>query len=219
MRQRWTLFLAALAGTGVLAAGVVVVADRVFTAAAPAPRLGTVPTSVLVRAGYTLSAASTPPYCGMQQAAAGRGWLPQGAAGCPMSQSAAEEPAAGAVQEALLARVTSSANGIGRDRLMWLVVYRPARVLQPMIRCASPASGPPCPPAPAPTSQRAVLFVDAYTARVMAIVPVSGGGAVPIQPLPAPTYRGGNGKIIPVPFPVTPIPAPSPVETQAPLRT
>lgn len=251
MRQRWTVFLAALAGTVVLVAGVTVVADRVFSAAAPAPRLSTIPTSTLSRAGYTLAPASTPPYCGIQQAVASRGWMAGGSAGCPITEAAATDSTPDAAQETLLARVTSRvANGIGRDHLMWLVVMRPGRVMQPMIRCASTVSGPPCPPAPAPNSLRSVVFEDAYTGKVMAIVAVGASGPivprpVPLPvPVPLPTFGGTgvpggsggpggpgvpggpggtggsggseNGKIQPVPFPVTPITPPGPVQTEAP---
>ncbi|HSR26254.1 MAG TPA: hypothetical protein VLW53_22050, partial [Candidatus Eisenbacteria bacterium] len=195
--------------------------DRAFSGLAPAPHLSTVPTSVLARAGYSLAPAVTPPYCGVEQAAARHGLAPNGAAGCPISREAAMAAAPAAAQEALLARVTSSgSNPVGRDRLVWLVVYRPNVQLIPMIKCAAPATRPPCPPAPAPVlTSRSVIFLDAYTGRLLTFLPVTGAGSpatgagsalprvVPAMPLPAISTPPA------VPAPGAPVASPAPVPT------
>jgi hypothetical protein len=204
VRHRWLVPVAALAGTAVLATAAAVVGDRVVSGSASAPHLATVPTSVLTGAGYSLAPALPPLYCGVAEAAADRGWAPGGAAGCPISRSAAVSAAPTAAQEALLARVTSSRSSVvGKDRLVWLVVFRPSVQLMPMIRCAAPANRPPCPPASAPVlTGRSVVFVDAYTGRLLTFLSVTGAaaGAPPSRFVPAPTFA---------PAPVKPAPTPT----------
>lgn len=206
VRHRWLVPVAALAGTVVLATAVAVVGNRAVSGGAPAPRLATVPQAVLARAGYSLAPALTPPYCGAEQALARRGWAPSGGAGCPISRDAAVAAAPAAAQEALLARVTSTRSRvIGSDRLVWLVVYRPNVQLLPMIRCVAPANRPPCPPASSPVlTSRAVVFVDAFTGRVLTYLPVTGAGSV--SPLPLPSLVPGRT----LPPATVPRPAPTP---------
>ena len=204
MRHRWLVPLAALAGTVVLATAVAVIGDRAVSGLATAPHLSTIPTSVLARAGYSLAPAVTPPYCGVEQAAAQRGWMPNGEAGCPISREAAMAAAPAAAQEALLARVTSSgSNPVGRDRLVWLVVFRPNVQLVPMIKCAAPATRPPCPPAPAPVlTSRSVIFLDAYTGRLLTFLPVTGAGSGPpraVPALPVPGAQVASPAAVPTP--------------------
>jgi hypothetical protein len=204
-------FLAALAGSAALAVGFALAADRIATFTAPAPRLTTVPPSVLAQAGYSVAAAVVPPYCGAEQAAAQRGWMPGGSVGCPITREQAERATGDTAQESELARVTATrAGAVGQDHLTWIVVARPK--LQVMFLCVGLAISPACPAGTTSvTSQQAVVLVDAYTGRVLDIVTVNRSGPVPpihIQPLPT---------SVPIrPPTVEPIPRPSPVVTDAP---
>ncbi|HEY7201475.1 MAG TPA: hypothetical protein VIC57_14740 [Candidatus Dormibacteraeota bacterium] len=214
MRQRWIVFLVALAGSAVLVSGVTLAADRLTALAAPAPHLKTVPASVLARSGYSLAAAPTPPYCDAEQQAARRGWAPAGAAGCPITRERAERSAGGSVQESVLARVSGSReSGVGQDRVAWLVVTRPR--LQVMFLCVGGAIGPNCPPGTASvTAAQAVVFVDAYSGHVLDVIAVTGPAPpspLPIRILPVPPVA------VPIrPPAVTPMPRPPPVVTDDP---
>ncbi|HXM57617.1 MAG TPA: hypothetical protein VOB72_19625 [Candidatus Dormibacteraeota bacterium] len=210
MRHRWIAFLAALAGSAVLAVGFALAIDHATAVTAPAPRLATVPTSALTRAGYSLSAPGTPPYCGAAQAATQRGWLPRGTAGCPISPDQAARATSATVRETVLARVSATRPGpVGQGRLIWLVVSQPG--LHVMFLCVGVYASPACPPGTqSTTAGRAIVLVDALTGRVLDVV------AVTATPAPMPP----GGLIVPVPAPVriqpapvTPIPAPSPVVT------
>jgi hypothetical protein len=210
VRHRWAAFLAALAGSAVLAVGFALAIDRATAATAPAPRLATVPNSVLTGAGYSLAAAGTPPYCGAAQAATQRGWVPRGSAGCPITGDQAARTTAAPVRETMLARVSAARPGpVGQNRLTWLVVSRPT--LHVMFLCVGVYASPACPPGTqSTTASQAIVLVDALTGRVLDVVPVTSAPArIPsggsIVPFPTP------GRIQPVP--VTPFPAPSPVAT------
>ena len=200
MNQRWLVFLAALAGSALLATGFAVGITWVLAARGPAPRLSTVSPSVLARAGYTLAPASVAPYCGAIQAASARDWLPNAAGGCPISRENAETAAMpgglGTVLETQLARV--SANGRGRDRLEWLVVARYGGGPMPMYACpAIPGVGVACRALTPPSAATEVVFVDAQSGQPLAMITVSSGvvvpgpagpfttpGTRPLQPLP-----------------------------------
>lgn len=198
MRQRWIVFLAALAGTGVLAAGVTLAVDRALATRGPAPDLSTVPAGTLRSAGFTLAPPALPPYCGAVDVAASRHWVSGGAAGCPISRAEAIEFASGGgatAREALLATVSSSrASGVGSDRLTWLVVVRQSGLMMPLIACANPIGGPAAPqPCPTPGAIRfptSIVFVDAHTGRAIEVLPVGQMG--PLLP----------GKILPQPMPM-----------------
>jgi len=208
VRHRWVVFLAALAGSAVLATGFALAVDRVTALQAPAPRLTTLPAGALARAGFSLSAALVPPYCGAAQEAARHGVLPAGVAACPISREQAERAAGGSVVEAVLANVSGDRRGaFGQGRVAWVVVTRPR--LQVMFLCVGGAIGPNCPPGTTSvTAGQAVVFVDAYSGRVVDVVPVATGGQqVPIRVLP----------VVPIHPPlVTPVPRPPPVVTDDP---
>lgn len=126
--RRWLPFAVATLATVLLAGGFGLAVNQ-FTAPRhqPAPQLKTVPASTMTRLGITLSAPSQPLYCGVAGAVVGRGWLRSGAAGCAISQSAAESTArqggSARVVESVLAQVSSSrVAAIGRDMLAWVVV-------------------------------------------------------------------------------------------------
>jgi hypothetical protein len=177
--------------------------DRTAAFTAPAPRLASVPSGVLIRAGYSLAAPLTPPYCGAEQAAARRGWLPGGTAGCPIGREAAERAMASTAVEAVLARVSSSRPGtVGQDRLTWLIVSRPT--LHTMALCVGGAVAQLCPPGTmAVTAGQAVVLMDAHSGRVLDVLPVSGAPTPPgrlpplpvgpMRPLPMPTPVSGGG--------------------------
>ena len=193
MMQRWLVFLAALTGSALLAAGFAIGVDRMLAASAPAPHLATVSPSVLARAGYTLSSPSVPLYCGAVQAASARDWLPDAAGGCPISRERAEAAALpgglGTVLETQLARVTAS--GRGRDRLEWLVVLRYGGGPMPMYACpigqAAPAA---CRAMRPPSTTTTLVFVDAQSGQPLASLYLSQSGfpqplpTGPIHPLP-----------------------------------
>jgi len=216
MRQRWVVFVAALAGSALLAAGFAVVAGRVTATNGPAPQLRGISASSLAAAGYTLGAAALPPYCDAELEAAGRGCLPAGAAGCPVPRSAAEATAAPSgtaqVVESLLARVsaTGTTGTVSRDRLMWLVVVRPRMLILPMIACAGgPAVTVPCPPQAA-VAGTVLVMVDAHSGQtVYAVMLGATGAAVPWRPRQGPTPTAPPIAIQPV-QPVHPVARPTP---------
>jgi hypothetical protein len=212
MRKRWAVFLAALAGSAVLAAGVAVAVDRATAASAQAPRLRTVPDSALAGAGITLAAAAVPPYCGVEQEASRRGWLPSGAGGCPIDRSAAEAIVArggsARVMESLLAVASAAGRtSVGRDHLVWLVVVRSSAVAVPMIACArGPAIVTPC-PAPVRVAGSTLVLLDARSGRMLQLLAVGPSGSLrpwrpplgpgppitvqPVSPIAQPTVAPG----------------------------
>jgi len=150
----WTIFVAALAGSALVAVGAGVAAGRIAAPSAPAPLLATVPAGALTRAGITVSGAGQPPYCDAERRAG------SGLAGCAISRGDAEAsllPAfQGTVREAALARVSGPpASGLGRDRMVWLVVVRSYLLVRPD-----------------QTSPDVVVFVDAATGKVLTTLPV-----------------------------------------------
>jgi len=136
--NRWKIFLAALAGSAVLAVGFAAGVDRLVTSGPQTPHLKSISDATLSsRYGLTLAAAAQPPYCGLEQKVARADWLStflrpvtpsSGAAGCPISRDQAEAAAvgngSGRVIESVLARVSSTWNPQLRNRLAWLVVVR-----------------------------------------------------------------------------------------------
>jgi hypothetical protein len=189
--RRWLPLAVAAVATALLAAGVGVAANQ-FAAprSQPAPQLKTVPATALTRLGISLSAASQPPYCGVADAAMGRGWLRQGSAGCAIDRDSAESSArrggSARVVESVLAFVTSSRNtAIGRDRLAWLVV-----VQQAVMPCQQ--SGWVC-LGPARTfGWSQLVVVDAHGGGLVGTLRLSPmGGARPPQILPPSTLLGG----------------------------
>jgi hypothetical protein len=220
VRHRWLVFLAALAGSALLAGGFAIAADRVAAVRAPAPHLATVPAATLRGAGYTLSPPAEPPYCGVVEAAAAHRWLRGSAAGCPIDRDAASEAATSmasvvggggpTAKEALLARVSAGrSSSLGQGHLTWLVVVHTNAVLLPMLTCASPAVGGPCPPQAVSVFPTSVVFVDAQSGRVMEVLPVGRVGPIrPGKPVPMPLP-------LPVPYPTPTAPGPATVKPQA----
>jgi hypothetical protein len=224
MKQRWVVFVAALAGSAVLAVGFAIAAGQLTAGGGPTPRLRTVSASALAKAGYTLSPAALPPYCGVEQEASQRGWLPSGAGGCPVTRSAAEAAATpggtSRVVESTLARVSAAgaAGPVGRDRLLWLVVARPSMVMVPLIACArGPAVTTPCPPV-MPAMGMALVMVDAHSGQtVYGVALTATGGLVPWQPQPGPMPTVGPITVQPVGPIVKPAPRPTATSTMQPV--
>jgi hypothetical protein len=208
-KHPWRLFLAALAGTALVAAGFALTVDGVLAGGQPAPQLRSVPPVTLARTGLTLGPATQPPYCGVAQQAARNGWVRDGFGGCAISQDAAERaaaPGSSQVVESLLARVTTSDRQPAlHDRLAWLVAVRGGPVLMPAILCSRRAvvagtaatgsvpTGPagPCgPPMPAPTRFLRVMVLDGTTGQILTSVSPGvvqfrpGAGAAPFGPPP-----------------------------------
>jgi hypothetical protein len=188
--RRWLVFLAALAGSALLAAGLAVAVDRATAASGQAPQLRTVPASSLAASGITLGAATVPPYCGLEQAAAQGGWMPSGAGGCPIGRSAAEaivtRGGSARVLESLLARASAAGRtSIGQDHLVWLVVVRSSAVMLPMIACVrGPAIVTPCPP-PVAVAGNTLAMLDASSGRMVQLLTVGPSGTVsPWRPTP-----------------------------------
>jgi hypothetical protein len=213
-RRRWLVFFAASAGTALLAVGFAIAVNHAVASRGAAPRLRTVPASVLARAGYSLAPPSVPPYCGTVQAASVQGWISSDFAGCPISREAAEAaafPGGGRrVIETLLARVTAAGDGqVGQDRQAWLVVVRYSGLQMPMYLCPVPAIGALCPNTAPGFAATDVIFVDASTGQQIAVVRASSTSTppAPLRVVPAQT--------VPVPGAVSPplIPAPSPSAT------
>ena len=138
MVNRWKIFLAALAGSAVLAVGFAAGVDRLLVSNPQTPHLKSISDRTLSsRYGVTLAPAAQPPYCGLEQKVAKADWLSTflppvtpspGAAACPISKDQAEAAAlgtgSGRVVESLLARVSSTWNPQIRSRVAWLVVVR-----------------------------------------------------------------------------------------------
>jgi hypothetical protein len=156
--RTWTVFLVALGASALLAVGFAVGIGGVFPGAPPAPQLRTVPAGTLARAGITLAGADQPAYCGLERSAVKR-WVPAGGAGCPISRDEARAALLpvfqGDVIESALARVSGPyASGLGRDRLVWLVVVRSSLLV-----------------GVGQTSPRAIVFVDGSTGQVLTTLP------------------------------------------------
>jgi len=211
MKRRWTVFVAALAGTAVLAIGLGYAADRLVSGSA-APRLTSVPASTLNRYGISLAAASAPPYCGPLQAWGQAGLLRP--AGCPITRQSAEAAAARVdggvgVVEALLARVTSSPRAGGLSgRLAWVVVVRGFPIgpaVLPKIRCSVPVGSPgPPPPCILPVripSFTEVVILDASSGQVLTVVGASGplAGPVGLSPMRVAQPRSGSAPVYTIP--------------------
>jgi hypothetical protein len=175
--RRWGVPLAVLMVTVALAVGAKVAFDQVSVGTPAQPRLTRVPPGTVAQWGIRLAPISSPPYCGVQQAAAGRGIGPDGLGGCPVSDgaavTAAQRGGSGAVLEAQLARVTlTHSSQIARDQPAWIVVLR----FQPGTMAAfggcRPGS-PGCSGAPGFGGETAqIVIVDAYSGRVLLDIPV-----------------------------------------------
>ncbi|HEY4028275.1 MAG TPA: hypothetical protein VGO86_17745 [Candidatus Dormibacteraeota bacterium] len=158
MKQRWAVFLAALAGSALLAVGFAVWISGLTAGAPPAPQLRTVPAGTLSRAGITVAGAAQPAYCELERSAVKR-WTSAGGGGCPISgpeaQAALLPVFQADVTELALARVSGPrASGLGRDRLVWLVVVNSSLLV-----------------GVGQTSPRAVVFVDGTTGEVLTTLP------------------------------------------------
>jgi hypothetical protein len=157
-RRTWSVFVAALGASALLAGAVAVEAGRLAGGTPPAPRLRTVPAGTLSRAGITVTGVDRPAYCDLERTAVGR-WAPAAGAGCPISGAEARSALLpvfqGGVTEATLARVSGpSGSGLGRDRLVWLVVVRSSLLV-----------------GVGQDSPRAVVFVDGVTGQVLTTLP------------------------------------------------
>jgi hypothetical protein len=179
--RRWTVFLAALAGSVLLAVGFGIGIGRAVGATQPPPRLRTVPAGALARAGIDLGSADQPPYCDAERTAAARGWVSTGLAGCAITgreaRAALLPTFQSSVTEAVLARVSGPAvSGIGDGRLVWVVVVQSSLLVLPTTACGPPvASGPACAaPRLGQVSPQAIVFVDASSGHVLTTLPVTG---------------------------------------------
>lgn len=175
--RRWGVPLVALAAVAALAAGTVVAIDQLHPISLAQPRLTSVPPGTVAQWGIQLATVATPPYCGLQEAAASRGVGSQGAAHCPVSDSAAvaaaQRSGSGTVLEARLAIITlARSNQIPRAQPAWIVVlhFRPGTMAAD--GTCTPGS-PGCSGAPAFGGETAqIVIVDAYSGRVLLDIPV-----------------------------------------------
>jgi hypothetical protein len=156
--RTWAVFLVALGASTLLAAGFAVWIAGLVAGAPPAPQLQTVPAGTLSRAGITVTGAAQPGYCEVERSAVKR-WVPAAGGGCPISRDEARAALLpvfqGDVTESTLARVSGpSASGLGRDRLVWLVVVHSSLLV-----------------GVGQTSPRAIVFVDGVTGQVLTTVP------------------------------------------------
>jgi hypothetical protein len=174
----------ALAVSAVLAIGFGALISHA-TARQPVPRLRTVPGAFLEQNGYSLASADQPPYCGAERSAVAH-WVSTGQAGCAIGQDEARLSTLpifqGTVREAVLARATGPDNsGLGRDRLVWLLVVRSSLLILPTTDCGPPRpSGPACQARHLDRpSDEVIVFVDATTGQVitMVAVPMPAAGA------------------------------------------
>jgi len=176
------VFVAALVGSALVAAAFSVAADNAARVSASPPHLRTVSDAALARAGYRLAAPAVPPHCRIAQVAVGRGWLPQGAAGCPISRQAAIADATrgsdSRALDAVLARVTAASGGV--DQLLWLVVVQSSIVMTPAIACAGGSSGVSV-RCPVPIGGTTLQLLDAYSGRMQRFL-VVGPSGVPGSP-------------------------------------
>jgi len=173
------VLVAALVSSALLAAGFGVAVDATARAGVPRPHLRTVSDAALARAGYTLDAPAVPPQCWFAQQATGRGWLPQGTAGCPISRQAAIADATRGsgswALDAVLARVSAPSGVV--DQLVWLVVVQSSFVMTPAIACAggSSAAAVRC---PVPIGGTTLQLLDAYSGRMLGFLVVGASGRV-----------------------------------------
>src|SRR5262249_10168956 len=153
---------AALAASVLLALAAGVAFSRLGAGAEPAPALATVPAGVFARAGITVEGASQPPYCDAERGAA-QGRVAIGVAGC----EARRDGAAGALRRALRGRVAEAAlarvggppaGGLGKGRMVWLVVVRSSLLVRP----------------------------DQESPQVLVFVAAATGEVIPTLPAPAP---------------------------------
>ncbi|HXM54708.1 MAG TPA: hypothetical protein VOB72_04905 [Candidatus Dormibacteraeota bacterium] len=177
MRQRWVVFVAALVGSALVAAGFAVAVNAAARVSASRPHLRTVSDAALAQAGYALAAPAVPPHCSIEQQAAERGWLPQGVARCPISRQAAIAAATRGSDsrspDAVLARVSTTGGGL--DRLVWLVVVQSSIVMTPAIACVGGSSAVRfrC---PVPIGGTTLQLLDAYSGRMLRFLVVGPSG-------------------------------------------
>jgi hypothetical protein len=176
--RRWVPFSVAVLATVLLAGGFGLAVDHFATPQEqPAPQLKTVPAATLTRLGVTLSAPTQPLYCGLEGTAAGHGWLPAGAAGCAISQRAAESTAAQGgsaqvVESVLAVASVSRVPTIGRDHLTWVVVTQQAAG-----SCQQQALGwAVCPAGRGGFTSSQIVLVDAHSAGVAGRLRIGGFG-------------------------------------------
>ena len=139
-----------------------------------------------------MAAADQPPYCDLGRVeVAQRRVLPDGAAGCAISEREAQAallPAfQNAVTEAVLVRVSGPAtSGIGQDRLVWLMVVQSSLLILPTTACGPPRStGPACAAGRiGPISTQAIVFVDGSSGQVLTTVSVPGQAPAGAPSLP-----------------------------------
>lgn len=197
MSHRWRVFLGALTATALLATVFGIVLSRMAAAGPDAPQLKTISRAALARSGITIAAAPQPPFCGIEQAIAGKGWVQSGSAGCAISRDAAQSQAMGSgggrVAEAVLARVTyTGAAPSLQNRTAWLVVLQGFRgIMLPAIACAVPHAGAGSASGvcrmPATFALNRVVVVDAFSGQVLTIV---APGLGPPYPRTLPSIRG-----------------------------
>ncbi len=209
----WRSFGAALAISLLVAVGFAVAVDRVTAGREPAPHLRSVSQGALAASGLTLEAATQPPYCGAEQAAAHAGWLRAGWAGCAIGRDAAEAAVmrlgSGQVVESLLARVTASGRQPGfRDRLAWVVVVRGGMVLLPAMVCLQRAPAGCSGPGTIQTRFLRVVVLDAFTGDVVtSAMPGFVQSPPVVTPIPMPPQQAPAG---PRPLPSLPVAQASP---------
>jgi len=188
--RRWLPLAVATLATVLVAGGFGIAADELATPhPQAAPQLKTVPAATLSRLGMRLAAPAQPLYCGVAGTAVSHGWLRSGAAGCAISQGAAEsatkQGGTTRVLESVLARVTSSRTPVvTSDLLAWVVVTQ--QTVPPTCMpgfggyqvCVGPRGG---------FMWSQLVVVDAHTAAIVNQVRVSpaGGGRIrPVFPQP-----------------------------------
>jgi hypothetical protein len=168
MRQRWVVFVAALVGSMLVAAGFAVAVDAAVRVSAVRPHLRTVSDAALAQAGYRLAAPAIPPHCRIAQQAVGSGWLLEGVAGCPISRQAAIADATrgsdSRVLDTVLARVSTAGGGV--ERIVWLVVVQSSIVMTPAIACAASSSALSV-RCPVPIGGTTLQLLDAYSGRML----------------------------------------------------
>lgn len=195
--RRWLPFAVATLAAVLLAGGFGLAIDQ-FAAPhrQPAPQLKTVSTATLSRLGITLSAPAEPLYCGVTGAVASHGWVNSGAAGCAVSQGAAETAArqggSARVVESVLALVTSSRlSSLGHDLLAWVVVAQQTT----RSSCMQGVGGyQVCVGGRAGFAWTQLVVVDAHTAGIVnqtRLSPAAGGRVRPALPVPGTVFSGG----------------------------
>jgi hypothetical protein len=157
-RRTWGVFAVALGVSALLAVGFAAEAGRVAGGTPPAPQLRTVPAGTLSRAGITVAGVDQPAFCDLERTAVRR-WVSAGGGGCPISGAEARSALLPVFQadvtEATLARVSGpDGSGLGRGRLVWLVVVRSSLLV-----------------GVGQDSPRAIVFVDGATGQVLTTLP------------------------------------------------